>query len=204
IGDVSAGATPFMSLSSSFADALPVPEELPPARDDGPLVLVAEDNVDLRARLGRILGAEYRVMLAADGEEALALARQTTPDLILTDAMMPRLSGTELLSEVRVDAALAEVPVILITARAGSGSSADAVEAGADDYLTKPFDVRELRARVASQLDRRLRALELRRLNDELEERVLAQTAELRELAGHLADVLETERARVARDLHDE
>ena len=125
-----------------------------------PLVLVAEDNADMRGYLRRLLGRAYRLRMAADGAEALAeLRRGARPDLLLSDVMMPELDGFGLVREVRADPRLADLPVILLSARAGEEASIDGLRAGADDYLVKPFAARELLARVAGALDRsRLRA----------------------------------------------
>jgi DNA-binding response OmpR family regulator len=117
------------------------------------VVLVADDNADMRDYIRRLLSVSYHVEAAADGLAALELARQRPPDLILTDVMMPRMDGFALVREIRSDADLRDVPVILLTARAGEDDSVEGLEAGADDYLTKPFSARELLARVAANLD---------------------------------------------------
>jgi PAS domain S-box-containing protein len=115
-------------------------------------VLVADDNADLRAYLVRLLSPTYRVTAVADGEKALAAARQLKPDLVLTDIMMPNLDGIGLLKSLRADAALAGVPVVLLSARAGEEAKIAGLDTGADDYLVKPFSAAELLARVRSQL----------------------------------------------------
>jgi PAS domain S-box-containing protein len=115
-------------------------------------VLVADDNADMRGYLLRLLGGEHAVLAAADGEEALRLARERKPDLVLTDVMMPRLDGFGLLRALRQDDATASLPVILLSARAGEEARLEGLEAGADDYQTKPFNARELRARVSGAL----------------------------------------------------
>ncbi|HEX6902985.1 MAG TPA: chemotaxis protein CheB [Thermoanaerobaculia bacterium] len=123
------------------------------ARAPGARVLVVDDNADLRAYLGRLLAPHWTVETAADGAEALALARANRPDLILADVMMPNLDGFELLQEVRRDEALKTTPVVLVTARAGEEAAVEGRLAGADDYLAKPFSARELVARVGTQLE---------------------------------------------------
>ncbi len=117
------------------------------------VVLVADDNADMRDYIRRLLSIRYHVEAAADGLAALELARRRPPDLILTDVMMPRMDGFALVREVRSDPELRDVPVILLTARAGEEDSVEGLEAGADDYLAKPFSARELLARVAANLD---------------------------------------------------
>ena len=88
-----------------------------------------------------------------DGEAALAAARARPPDLVLADVMMPRLDGFGLLSALRADPRTATIPVILLSARAGEESRVEGLEAGADDYLVKPFSARELLARVGAHLE---------------------------------------------------
>lgn len=119
----------------------------------GARVLVADDNADMRDYLRRLLGAYWHVRVVADGAEALAAARETRPDLILADIMMPRMDGLELLRTVREDETLSSVPMIFLTARAGEDTAIESLLAGADDYLAKPFSARELIARVGGQIE---------------------------------------------------
>jgi CheY-like chemotaxis protein len=112
-------------------------------------VLIADDNPDMREYLERLLrAAGYRVTVAADGEATLRAARNADPELILCDVMMPELGGFGLLSKLREDEALKEIPVILLSARAGEEAKVEGLRAGADDYMTKPFSARELLARL--------------------------------------------------------
>ncbi len=120
--------------------------------DDRPVVLVADDNADMRQYVVRLLAAHYRIDAVPDGEAALAAARQRTPDLVLTDVMMPRLDGFGLLKALRADPRTSGVPVIMLSARAGEESRVEGMERGADDYLVKPFSARELLARVTAHL----------------------------------------------------
>ena len=115
-------------------------------------ILLADDNADMRAYVRELLSPLYDVELAADGEQALAAARRARPDLILSDVMMPRVDGFGLLKAVREEQALCDIPFILLTARAGEESRIEGLEAGADDYLVKPFIARELLARVSGSL----------------------------------------------------
>jgi PAS domain S-box-containing protein len=114
-------------------------------------ILVADDNGDMREYIRRLLGG-YDVVTVADGEAALRSARARRPDLLLTDIMMPGMDGIELMREFRADANLSRVPVILLSARAGEESRIEGLEAGADEYLVKPFGSRELLACVRAQL----------------------------------------------------
>lgn len=109
-------------------------------------VLLADDNADMRDYVRRLLAPRYEVRTAADGVAALAALREHRPDLLLSDVMMPRLNGFGLLREIRADPALAGLPVILLSARAGEEASVEGLEAGADDYLIKPFSARAARS----------------------------------------------------------
>ncbi len=115
-------------------------------------LLVADDEPDARDLLGEALGDEYDVLTAADGQEAVDLARSQRPDLMLLDLNMPRLDGFEVLEQLRADPSTSELPVILVTARADDAGKVRALDQGAVDYLQKPFSERELRARVERTL----------------------------------------------------
>ena len=120
---------------------------------DRPTVLVADDNPDMRRYIAGLLADAYEVVTAEDGAAALEAARAVRPDLVLSDVMMPNLDGFGLLQALRADAATAGTPVILLSARAGEDSAVEGLEAGADDYLVKPFSAVELLARVRSNLE---------------------------------------------------
>ena len=122
-------------------------------REKRPRVLVVDDNADMRVYIASLLATEYSVQTAADGEAALELARAEPPDLVLTDVMMPRLDGFGLLAALQADPQTLHVPVVMISARAGEEGVIEGLEAGADDYLIKPFSGRELRARVQANLE---------------------------------------------------
>ncbi|MFL5305919.1 MAG: ATP-binding protein [Polyangia bacterium] len=115
-------------------------------------ILVADDNADMRDYIVRLVGARWAVETAGDGAAALEAARRHAPDLILSDIMMPRLDGFGLLQEVRRDPVLRRTPVILLSARAGEEAKVEGLDAGADDYLIKPFSARELVARIQTHL----------------------------------------------------
>lgn len=116
-------------------------------------VLLADDNADLRQYISRLLSESgYDVVTTPDGEAAFAALRIKRPDIIVTDVMMPRMDGFGLLRAVREDEVLRDLPVILLSARAGEESKLDGLRAGADDYLTKPFSARELIAKVSANI----------------------------------------------------
>lgn len=128
-------------------------------------ILLADDNADMRDYVKRLLNDHFEIETAPDGEAALEAINNRPPDLILADVMMPRLDGFGLLREIRRHEMTRAIPFILVSARAGEESRLEGLDAGADDYLVKPFSARELVARVQSQLD-------LARLRKEGEERV--------------------------------
>jgi two-component system phosphate regulon response regulator PhoB len=117
-------------------------------------VLVCDDEAVLRKLVRATLeGAEYAVVEAADGDEAVALARTSGPDVVLLDLMMPGRSGTDVLADLRRDPATADVPVIVLTARAQAADRTAVQDAGADRYLTKPFSPLILAQVVREVLD---------------------------------------------------
>ncbi len=121
-----------------------------------PTILVCDNEEVLRALVRASLAeGDYELVEAADGDEALDVARARRPDLILLDLMMPRRSGLEVLEELKRDPALADTPVVVLTARAQLPDRAAAEAAGADRFLTKPFSPLELAALVEELLARR-------------------------------------------------
>ncbi|MDC0714823.1 ATP-binding protein [Stigmatella sp. ncwal1] len=161
---------------------LPLPGK---AEDANARILLVDDNADMREYLARLLSPRWKVEAVADGAEALESARSHLPDLVLTDVMMPRLDGFGLIRELRSEASTRATPVIMLSARAGEESRVEGLEAGADDYLVKPFSARELLARVSARLEisrmRMAHAAEVLRLNQDLERRVRERTAQLEE-----------------------
>src|SRR5437868_14308036 len=148
-------------------------------RDPARILVVDDvaDNVEiLRMRLGTL---GYEVVEATDGEQALAKAAETLPDLILLDVMMPKIDGLEVVRRLKADTSLPFIPVILVTAKASPKDVVAGLDAGGDDYLTKPIDHGALVARVRAML--RIKALhdEVQALNTGLEAKVRAQVEEL-------------------------
>ena len=139
-------------------------------------ILLADDNADMRAYIQRLLSAAYTVETVADGMAALQSVQQNPPDLVLSDVMMPQMDGFELLQELRTGAQTQEIPVILLSARAGEEARIEGLEAGADDYLIKPFSARELMARVEATL----KLAQLRRTAREREQALQRETQAVR------------------------
>lgn len=121
-------------------------------RSAAPRILIVDDNADMRHYLERLLLEFYHIETASNGRLALNAIHEQTPDLIITDVMMPQLDGFELVKELRGNPTTAGIPIIMLSARAGEESRVDGVQAGADDYLVKPFSRRILLATVAAQL----------------------------------------------------
>lgn len=116
-------------------------------------IVVADDNADMREYLTRLLSARYTVEAVSTGADALDAVRRQTPALVLADVMMPVLDGFGMLRSLRADPRTHSIPVILLSARAGEEATVEGLEAGADDYLIKPFSARELLSRVAARLE---------------------------------------------------
>jgi signal transduction histidine kinase len=140
-------------------------------------VLIADDNADMRAYIARLLGNDYDVVVVPDGAEALDEIRRNGADLLVTDVMMPVMDGFQLVQQVRDEPGLRTLPIIMLSARAGDEASVEGLEAGADDYLVKPFSARELQARIRTNL-------ELARLRREAAEQ--AAQARKMDAIGHL------------------
>ncbi|MFG0328987.1 MAG: ATP-binding protein [Phycisphaerales bacterium] len=148
-------------------------------RGPQPRIVWADDNADMREYVARVLGGRCEVDAFPDGEAALEAIRRRPPDLVLSDIMMPRLDGMGLLREVRDDPMLRHIPVVLLSARAGEEARIEGLDAGADEYLVKPFSARELLACVDSQvrLSRLRREAEQAARESEERFRMMADTA---------------------------
>lgn len=169
----------------SAAGAPPAP--VAAAVDHRPEIVVAEDNADMRRLLVHLLGTEFAVRPARNGREALELVRERVPMLIVTDVMMPEMSGTELCEAIKGDPELAGVPVMLVTSKAEREMKIQGLERGADDYVTKPFHPRELVARARS-------LVRLRELQMELAEQNAALDRALQHLRDTEVQLIQAER----------
>jgi signal transduction histidine kinase/DNA-binding response OmpR family regulator/streptogramin lyase len=125
--------------------------------DDAPTIVIAEDDAELCSYLGKHFRPGYRVLTASDGEAALQLVRDEVPDLVISDIMMPGMNGNELCRSIRSSPETDFIPVILLTARASVDQKLEGLDCGADDYVVKPFEIAELKARVRNALDSRKR-----------------------------------------------
>jgi CheY-like chemotaxis protein len=159
-------------------------------------VLLVDDNVDMRSYIGNILKRFWEVELAVDGLQALESALRSPPDLILTDIMMPKIDGLELIKRLRNDPRTKGVPIILLSARAGDQAKVEGLDVGADDYIIKTsFSEKELLARVRNHL-------ELGRLRRHLEKEVIIRTEELFELNSALYEFIDMICHEVRNPLH--
>ena len=160
-------------------------------------VLVVDDSrTNLNIIGARVGKAGYLVVLCDNGREAIDLIAGRGFDLVLLDMMMPGMSGIEVLAELRAGPRTADLPVIMITARSDSGAAVEALAAGADDYVAKPFDFDVLIARIERTLARAARVAELKRAVAALDARVAARAIELGEARTELA-VTRADRARL-------
>src|SRR6201996_3629498 len=161
---VSAVADPFLeealrwlpdsgSAPGALPTAAPGPTAAWPGTGGPARVLVADDNADMREYLQRLLQVRYEVATVADGLAALDAIRADAPELVISDVMMPGLDGLALVAALRSDPRTADVPVLLLSARAGQEAAIEGLEAGADDYLVKPFSAAELLARVRANVE---------------------------------------------------
>ena len=136
-------AVPTSSSTSSPRGTNATPREV---------IVLADDNADMREYVGHLLGERYRIHAVRDGVEAVEAIRRLRPALVLSDVMMPRLDGFGMLRAIRNDPVVNTTPVILLSARAGEESRVEGLQAGADDYLVKPFTALELLARVETHI----------------------------------------------------
>jgi DNA-binding response OmpR family regulator len=146
--------------------AINLPQELP-------LVLIVEDNEDLRTYIRSKLAASYRIIESENGLKGVENATASMPDLIISDWMMPDMDGLQLCSKIKSDERTSHIPVILLTALATAESKITGLQKGADEYLTKPFDARELEIRVKNLIENR------RKLRDRYSKQILLQPMDI-------------------------
>jgi signal transduction histidine kinase len=170
-------------------------------------ILVIDDEVTTRTTLAALLERpNYHVEMAEDGVEGLELAKRIKPDVILLDIMMPRMNGYDVCKRVRQDEEIREVPIILITALDDHDAKLNGLMAGADDFLSKPFDSFELKVRLHTlrHVDRYRRLLEERKKLDKALNDLSEKNRQLSALSRRVLETQETERRLVAMELHDE
>lgn len=119
----------------------------------GEIILVVEDNADVRAYIRQTLVEDYRIVEAADGEDGFAKAQEFMPDLIISDVMMPKVDGYELARQIRSDELTSHIPIIMLTAKAAEAEKLEGLETGVDAYLVKPFSTQELQIRIRKLIE---------------------------------------------------
>ena len=148
------------------APSAEIPEELPePAEREKELILVVEDNPDMQSYIRTVLGEEYLIASASDGEEGLEKAVELMPDIIISDVMMPKMDGLQMFGRLKEDERISHIPVILLTAIQDEQSIASSLKLGIDDYVTKPFSPDILLARISNILNRRSQMWEKKMYN---------------------------------------
>jgi signal transduction histidine kinase/DNA-binding response OmpR family regulator len=145
----------FKLLDNYARPSILPPENIKKTSDELPLCLVVEDNLELQGYIREQLEGTFRVLPAPNGHEGLLAAIQHIPDLVISDVMMPEMDGNQLCAALKTDERTSHIPVVLLTARAGRESKIEGLEIGADDYLTKPFDTRELLVRAQNLVRQR-------------------------------------------------
>ena len=179
--------TRFADLDACPVDSLAEPTSEASSPSDLPTILVVDDTAEMRVLLGELLRDEYRVLFARDGAEGMDMALRHTPDLIVSDVMMPRVDGQEFCRRIRANPATCQTAFVLLTARTELSMKIHGLECGADDYLTKPFEEEELKARVRS-------LLKLRRLHQDLDRRNRELEAAYRELTSMQGQLIHSEK----------
>ncbi len=193
-GDGCRMEAPLMSRGPMVEMAVFEDEDLPEANTgaygaDRPVVLVVDDSRDIRDYIAGCLRDTFTIRFASDGQEALESLEISRPDLVISDVMMPRMDGAELCRIIKSDPRHAALPVILLTARNGLDERVEGLEAGADDYLVKPFHTRELVARSRNLVALRSQQKALESANKELQRtnRALEDAAEVKSQLLHIA-----------------
>jgi DNA-binding response OmpR family regulator len=133
---------------------------------DKPLLLIVEDNSDVRSYIISHLEEDYRIQEAIDGEDGFNQAINNIPDLVISDVMMPKMDGFELCNKLKLDERTSHIPIIMLTAKATSKDKIEGYETGADDYIMKPFNAEELKARIKNLIEIRRKLQEKFSEND--------------------------------------
>ncbi len=208
-GQVEAGESGWPDAASASARAFVeealrwVPDAPAPGQNgggqNGAWILLADNNADMRGYVRRLLEPHWKVEAVTDGAAALEAAWARVPDLVIADAMMPNLDGLALLRALRGDPRTKDVPILMVSARAGEEARVDGLEAGADDYLIKPFSARELLARVRTHLE--LSRMRRERLEEANRQALFAGERAARAEAEHASRMKDEFLARISHEL---
>lgn len=158
VADVESSAEPSVEPETDASPVSAEDEEQSSSESSAATVLLVEDNVELREVMCRLLAAEYRLLEATDGKEALEVLSRETVDMVVSDVMMPEMDGMELCRQIKSAFATAHIPVILLTARTGDADRVEGYEVGADGYLCKPLNLSVLQAKIRNLLLKRERS----------------------------------------------
>ncbi|MFQ5675785.1 MAG: ATP-binding protein, partial [bacterium] len=162
-----------------------------PSKGSLPLLLIVEDNADVHTYIRDYLEKDYEITEAVDGEEGFEKSVDAIPDLIISDVMMPKMDGYALCRKLKTDERTSHIPIILLTARAGGESKVEGLETGADDYIIKPFDARELQVRVRNLIEQRRKLRERFRKEGILEPKEIAVTSMDEQFLRKAMDIIE-------------
>ncbi|MFB3041509.1 MAG: ATP-binding protein, partial [Candidatus Poribacteria bacterium] len=149
--DIKQPATSIQQPASSIKE--PATSIQQPASSSEDIILIVDDHPDVRKYIRKHLESEYQVIEAKDGSDGVAAATETIPDLVISDVMMPKMDGYQLCKALKTNEKTSHIPVILLTAKAGESDKLEGLEIGADDYLSKPFNSKELHARVHNLIE---------------------------------------------------
>lgn len=148
------------------------PEEID-AQSEVPILLIVEDHADIRNHVRERMEDNYQVIEAADGKEGLEKALEHVPDIIITDLMMPEMDGVEMTAKLKTDERTSHIPIIMLTAKASVEDRIEGLETGADDYLTKPFHMKELKVRLQNLVEQR------KKLRDKYRKEIILEPKEI-------------------------
>lgn len=206
-GEISEIQEDFLSQKTDFepnTETASVPAEVrkPLAelltKSEKPAILISEDNEDVRSYIAEQLDGKYKIIEAENGRTGFQKAIEQTPDLIITDIMMPEMDGTQLCKLLKTNEKTSHIPVIMLTARADQADKLEGLETGADDYLVKPFDTKELLVRIANLLEQR------RKLQDHYRRTLVALTPDALHMESMDSTFLQRIRQVVEANLDDE
>ena len=189
----------YRPIDSTAVEALPekLTIEQANANNNGdlPILLIVEDNEDMRLYLREILSENYHIIEGSDGQVGWDIALDQTPDLIISDVMMPGMDGHQLCEHLKTDERTSHIPVVLLTARAGEEAKLEGLETGADDYITKPFSPVELKARVQNLIELRQKLREQFGRNVSLQPKGVVITSTDERFLQRALDILEIHRS---------
>ncbi|NAS10590.1 tetratricopeptide repeat protein [Poritiphilus flavus] len=157
VEEIKSGEDPFIEKPSEYQHEISGSSAFQTGTDerDIPAVLLVEDNTDMRYFIKEQLIKDFKIQEALDGQKGLEIAKAHAPDLVITDLMMPKMDGIELCKRLKTNLHTSHIPVIMLTAKAGQANKIKGLETGADDYLTKPFDAKELLVRTRNLIAQR-------------------------------------------------